>query len=471
MREAHVDSIAHLLKEAKDKQQNKPIVFLGAGMSATGEIPLASEIAQDILSKYGSNPDVKRLAKDDQTYSKLMACLTTSERNQLLNGYIEKAKVNVAYIYLAHLIKQGYVDYVLTVNFDNLILRAMARYNLFPPQYDLSILNNIPTSSIEKQSVTYLHGTYRGLRMLNTKEEIDMIRDICPKFFNRIMENRTWIVVGYSGEDPILDHIADLTTFTNNLYWVTYKDNEPNDKVKSKLLDCPNTNAYLLKGYDADSFFMRLHNELGESIPDILQNPFTSLLGTMESIVEAEPIKARLEINKRQVKDAIKRYEEGESSTKYVGKKKDIDLLIKEVIKYTTEKSFEENTDRIEEIRNIALTVNNEELNEELSNLYYRWSMLQSSNNLDESALNSCLKAPNIVSHGWLAYTFSHVKDIPNSIKNFEIALQKEGWTTKDIHELFLPQEIQSHPDFIALIKKYEAREKEEARKKKTEKK
>lgn len=462
MREAHVDSIAHLLKEAKGKQQNKPIVFLGAGMSATGEIPLAGEIAEDILSKYGSNPDVKRLAKDDQIYSKLMACLTTSERNQLLNGYIEKAKVNVAYIYLAHLIKQGYVDYVLTVNFDNLILRAMAMYNLFPPQYDLSILNNIPTSSIEKQSVTYLHGTYRGLRMLNTNEEMDMIRDICPKFFNRIMENRTWIVVGYSGEDPILDHIADLTTFTNNLYWVTYKDREPNDKVKSKLLDCPNTNAYLLKGYDADSFFMRLHAELGENIPDILQNPFTSLLGTMESIVEAEPIKARLEVNKRQVKDAIKRYEEGESSTKYVGKKKDIDLLIKEVIKYTTEQNFDENAKRIEEIRKIALTVNNEELNEELSLLYYRWSMLQSLNNLNESALRSCLKAPNIESYGWLGYTFSLVKDIPNSIKNFEIALQKEAWTTKNIHELFLPQEIQSHPDFIALMKKYEDMEKEE---------
>lgn len=453
MRDAHVDSIAHLLKEAKLKKQNKPIVFLGAGMSATGEIPLAGDIAKDILAEYGNNPNIKRLTEDEHTYYTLMSCLTTTERNQLLNGYIEKAKVNVAYIYLAHLIKQGYVDYVLTVNFDNLILRAMAMYNLFPPQYDLSILKNIPTSSIEKQSVTFLHGTYRGLRMLNTAEEMSSIKDICSKFFNRILEDRTWIVVGYSGDDPILDHIADLTTFTNNLYWVTYKDEEPNPKVKEKLLDRTNTNAYLLKGYDADSFFMRLHAELGESIPDVLQNPFTSLLSTMESIVEADPIKARLEINIRQIKDAIKRYEEGESSTKYVGKKKDIDRLIKEVIKYTTEKSFDENADRIEEIRKEALEIKFDELNRKLSELYYNWSISDPSLSPKE-CLSIYLKSPKIINYSWLGICYLYSNDMPNTLKSIEESLNRKEVSIQKTRDLF--KKIELDPDFISLLKKYE---------------
>ncbi len=464
MREAHVDSIAHLLKEAKLKQQNKPIVFLGAGMSATGEIPLAGNIAKDILSKYGSNPNIKRLTEDEHSYYKLMSCLTTTERNQLLNGYIEKAKVNVAYIYLAHLIKQGYVDYVLTVNFDNLILRAMAMYNLFPPQYDLSILKNIPTSSIEKQSVTFLHGTYRGLRMLNTNEEMSSIKDICSKFFNRILEDRTWIVVGYSGDDPILDHIADLTTFTNNLYWVTYKDEEPNPKVKEKLLDRTNTNAYLLKGYDADSFFMRLHAELGESIPDVLQNPFTSLLSTMESIVEADPIKTRLEINIRQIKYAIKEYEKGSTTRTYTKKKRDLDLLIKEVIKYTTEESFEENADRIEEIRKEALEIKNEELNNKLSKLYYKWSLKYYDKGYLAAALNTISKAI-IPSYMTYAIIYEKLEDPINTIKYLDLSLEN-----KEISLSYLKsdewEDFHSHPDFISLIKKYEAIENKKGEKK-----
>lgn len=452
MRETHIDSLAHLMKEALEKPQNKPIIFLGAGMSVTGGIPLADKIAKDILSEYGNNPDIKRLKKSDQTYAQLMACLTTNERNTLLNNYIENAKVNVGYIYLANLIKRGYVDYVLTVNFDNLLLRAMAMYNMFPPQYDLPILSKMTTSNIEKQSVTYLHGTYKGLRMLNTQEEMDMIHDTCPNFFNRIIENRTWIVVGYSGEDPILKHIADLTTFTNNLYWVTYRDNDPIDRVKTELLDKPNTNAYALKGYDADSFFIRLHAELGLETPEILDNPFTSLLNTMESIVEYEEIKSRLEINKRMIKDAIKRYEEGITPKGYTGKKKEVDLLIKEVIKYTSEGAFEENANRIEEIRQEAKLLNNKTLNEKLSILYYIWSF--SIDKDDPSSLDTAFKAPNTDNY-LIALIYDKIKDIPNTLKYLEIAIKE---APRNLMELKSPiwKHLHDNPDFIALIEKYE---------------
>ncbi|SHF01244.1 TPR end-of-group domain-containing protein [Dysgonomonas macrotermitis] len=462
MTEAQVDYIAHLLKEAKDKNYNKPIVFLGAGMSVAGGIPLAGDIAKEILATYKNNPKVRNLKEEDRTYSKLMACLTTSERNHLLNGYIKEAKVNVAYIYLADLIKQGYVDYILTVNFDNLILRAMAMYNLFPPIYDLSILKDMTTDRIERQSVTYLHGTHRGLWMLNTEEEMDRTISICPSFFNRIAERRTWIVLGYSGEDRILDAIADLGSFSNNLYWVTYKDNEPNHRVKGKLLDRPYANSSLVRGYDADSFMMRLHAELGLSTPDILQSPFTSLLNTINSIVDVNDddiyknVKERLEINKRQIKDAIKRYEEGNTPKDYTGKRKEIDLLKKEIISYTTESNFNENTLRIEQIRQEVKKINNKDLDRALSDLYDSWALSLYSVNRYESAINTALKSP-YPNNYLLACCYAELNETKVAIEYLRKSFEEDSSNEilSAINQYVPWPEIQKDPEFIALLNQY----------------
>ncbi|QIK55172.1 hypothetical protein G7051_12810 [Dysgonomonas sp. HDW5B] len=388
MTEGQIEDIAYLLKDAKNSK-NKPIVFLGAGMSVAGGIPSAYKIAEEILSRFQNKPKIKRIKKEDRTYAKLMACLTTAERNTLLNEYIEKAKINVGYIYLAHLIKEGYIDYVLTVNFDNLILRAMAMYNLFPPTYDLSILNDMTTSNIETQSVTYLHGTHRGLWMLNTQDELNKISKTCSSFLNKIAERRTWIVIGYSGEDKLLDEIANLGSFTNDLYWVTYKDNEPSQRVQEKLLNLPNNNTYWVKGYDADLFMLRLHSEVGLPTPDILYKPFTTLQNTINSIVEISDehrnAKGQLEITKRHVKDAIRLYEEGASRRNYGTKEVNIDLLRKEIIKYTAEESFEENANRIEEIRKDAIEIKDKDLNDGLVKLYFHWGIrLYIQNNRDK---------------------------------------------------------------------------------------
>lgn len=378
MTEGQIEDIAYLLKDAKNSK-NKPIVFLGAGMSVAGDIPSADKIAEEILSRFQNKPKIKRIKKEDRTYAKLMVCLTTAERNTLLNEYIEKAKINVGYIYLAHLIKEGYIDYVLTVNFDNLILRAMAMYNLFPPTYDLSILNDMTTSNIETQSVTYLHGTHRGLWMLNTQDELNKISKTCSSFLSRITERRTWIVIGYSGEDKLLDEIANLGSFTNDLYWVTYKDNEPSQRVQDKLLNQPNKNAYLIKGYDADLFMLRLHSEVGLPTPDILYKPFTTLQNTINSIVEISDehknIKGQLEITKRHVKDAIRLYEEGAARRSYGTKEVNIDLLKKEIIKYIMELDFEENIERIEDIRKEVEEIKDKELNVFLASLYNSWGL------------------------------------------------------------------------------------------------
>ncbi len=470
MTEGQIEDIAYLLKDAKNSK-NKPIVFLGAGMSVAGGIPSADKIAEEILSRFQNKPKIKRIKKEDRTYAKLMACLTTAERNTLLNEYIEKAKINVGYIYLAHLIKEGYIDYVLTVNFDNLILRAMAMYNLFPPTYDLSILNDMTTSNIETQSVTYLHGTHRGLWMLNTQDELNKISKTCSSFLNKIAERRTWIVIGYSGEDKLLDEIANLGSFTNDLYWVTYKDNEPSQRVQEKLLNLPNNNTYLVKGYDADLFMLKLHSEVGLKTPDILYKPFTTLQNTINSIVEISDehrnAKGQLEITKRHVKDAIRLYEEGASRRNYSTKEVNIDLLRKEIIKYITEGNFEENTDRIEEIRKEAEEINNKELNIALADLYNSWAVeLWVDEEYNESIYKTLvsieLNNKNHLFHYNLASLYAVTGDKKNALKHLQEYFKLSGDLSFSLEDDSDWNAYRDDPDFIALIKEYEEKEQKE---------
>lgn len=172
MKEIKIEHLAYLLKQAKENNQPQPIFFLGAGASHSGNIPLASEIIVQILRDYSQSPFVKDLPEEQRTYAKLMDCLQPAERDRLLKKYIDEAKINVTHIYLAQLLKMGFVDYVLTVNFDNLMLRALALYNIFPATYDLAILKDLTTSKFKEKSVVYLHGQSHGLWLLNTPEEM-----------------------------------------------------------------------------------------------------------------------------------------------------------------------------------------------------------------------------------------------------------------------------------------------------------
>ncbi|WP_419768451.1 TPR end-of-group domain-containing protein [Arcobacter sp.] len=376
MQESTIEELAYLLKEAKKGNINQPIVFLGAGASKSGGIPLAGDIVSDILKDYKDNPTVKK--DKDKSYTSLMNCLLPQQRNNLLKGYIDNAKINVTHIYLAQLIKNDFIDYVLTVNFDNLMLRALALYNIYPPTYDMAVLKDLTTSTFPKKSVVYLHGQHHGLWLLNTDEELKKVNEVIPPILNSI-KDRPWIFVGYSGNDPIFKHLIKLGRFDNGLYWVSYKDSIPSDCILENLLEKENTNSYLIKGFDSDSFMIKLNSELKLDQPEILEEPFTFLQKSLDNIVDIEDeenfkgVKERLEIVKKQVNEAIDIYEKGNSSKKNTKEEIDIDLLKKEIIDILLSYNFDEN--KINKLLLKVKKVNNFEINNLTSNLFNLWGI------------------------------------------------------------------------------------------------
>ena len=347
MKEIKIEHLSYLLKQAKANKKPQPIFFLGAGFSRSGGIPLASEVISKILQDYSESPFISELPTDQRTYAKLMGCLLPDQRDELLKKYIDDAKVNVAHIYLAQLISEGYVDYILTVNFDNLTLRALAFYNIFPSTYDMAILKDLTTSTFKEKSVVYLHGQHHGLWLLNTPDEMQKVKNTVPRIFDSITNKRPWIFIGYSGEDPIFEHVKKLGRFDNGLYWVTFNDNNPNENVRQFLSD-PNTNAFVIKGYDADSFTLKLNRELGLEQPIIIDKPFTALKNVLEEIVDIDEqdhfkgVKERLDISKKQVAEAIRQFEKGLVEIERDITENKIDILKKEIINLMIAEKYDE---------------------------------------------------------------------------------------------------------------------------------
>ncbi|TSJ43719.1 hypothetical protein FO440_05885 [Mucilaginibacter corticis] len=371
-----IDHLAYIIKEAEKRGRPKPIVFLGAGASRSAGIPDAKTIAKTIITDYPSNPKIKKLKEEERTYSRLMDTLQPSERNELLKSLIDKAKINVTHVYLAQMMKLGFIDYFLTVNFDNLMQRALALYNIFPPTYDISILKDITTTSFHPKSITYLHGQHNGLWLLNTKDEMEKVKEIVPPILNKISNGRIWIIIGYSGGDPIFDHIVNLGRFDDGLYWVGYKENDPADNVIKDLLDKSNTNSFLIKDYDADSFCLKLNTELGNPEPSIFDQPFSFLKSSLDNIVDIEntetykSVRERLDDSKKMVEDAIQKYEGKNQSIKEMT---DRDIrkskLKKSLINALIKNDYENNDDLFTE----GITLNDAEINELLSRLYNDW--------------------------------------------------------------------------------------------------
>ena len=362
MRKADIEDLAYLIKNSKEK----PIIFLGAGASITGNIPIAKTIVEDILKKYKDNPRVRK--DTEKTYKSLMDCLLPNERNTLLKGYIDDAKINVTHIYLAQFIKNELIDYVLTVNFDNLMLRALALYNIYPPTYDMAILKDITTSTFPTKSIVYLHGQHHGLWLLNTEEELKKVKEVIPPILNSI-KDRPWIFIGYSANDPIFEHIIRLGRFDKGLYWITREETRILDKVKENLLDKENTNSFLIEGYDSDSFMLELNTKLELEQPEILEKPFSYLKNCLDNIVDIQDeehfkgIKERLEIIKTQVDKSIDTYENKDKENN----------LIKEIIDLRLKENFDEK--RINEIYQETLKSKNQQLKDSLSNLFNKWGI------------------------------------------------------------------------------------------------
>ncbi len=274
-----IDDIVETLHGARRDGRGCSLL-IGAGRSVSAGIPSAAGFVERIEQLY---PD-KYEAAARKTYPDCMAALDDAERRYLLSEYIDTANINWANICIALLMHEGYVDRLLTVNFDPLIVRACALLGDFPAVYDLAASQLFRPHLVPKKAVLHLHGQHTGFLVFNTDEEVRGQSERLGPVFLDAGRARPWIVAGYSGEnDPVFEHLASVSRFDKSLYWVVRGDGQPPKHVTEQLL-IEGKGAYYANADDADSFFITLTQKLGLFPPAFVTGPFTHLSDLIDTL-------------------------------------------------------------------------------------------------------------------------------------------------------------------------------------------
>ena len=287
-----IEDIVETLKNAKERGK-KCTALIGAGCSVTGGIPTAQGFVDVIKEKY---PRAYGRA-EEKTYPKCMAQLAVSEQRDLIAHFVDQAKINWAHIALAQLMKVGYIDRVLTTNFDPLVLRACALVGLYPATYDFATSQLFQPDKIPEQAIFHLHGQRTGFILINTDEAFEKHSKLLAPVFEDAGRGRVWLVAGYSGEnDPVFEHLANVDCFDNKLYWIGYKENEPPSHLRDRLL-IEGKYAFYTKGFDADDFFVTLAQMLNCFPPDFVSRPFSHLENLFDTLTPYSIPKTTTSIN------------------------------------------------------------------------------------------------------------------------------------------------------------------------------
>ncbi len=255
--EAPVAQIAELMRNQRSIGSSV-CMLLGAGVSVSSGIPDANGIMDDLRDKF-----TKTVATaTEETYSAYMSTLVDGVRRRWINNYLRRAKLNSSAIAVARLAGEGYVDRILTTNFDELIERALTMLNCTSTVHDFASSHAFNPGEATGLRLFYLHGRAKGFLLLNTAKEIASLSRKLTPLFRDSNTRRAWVIVGYSGRDrPVFDAIRNLNGYDFGLFWVGYRRQSPSDRVQRHLLSRPN--AFFVRTDDSDQFFDELLNELG----------------------------------------------------------------------------------------------------------------------------------------------------------------------------------------------------------------
>lgn len=283
--ERTIDDVVELLKPA-GKRPRRCTLLIGAGCSVDAGVPLAREFVGEIRKRYPQayKRAGKKTESEDPGYPACMAELPPAQRRDLIAEYVDRARINWTHVCIARLLQAGYVDRVLTTNFDFLVVKACALLGEFPAIYDFAASQLFKPADIPERAVFYLHGQRTGFVLMNVQEEMKAHSKRLAPVFQDAGSGRVWIVVGYSGlSDPVFDQLARIKVFDNGLYWVGFQDGEPPRHVAEKLL-VRKKNAFFVPGYDANSFFVTLAQRLGIFPPPLVTRPFSHLKALLDTL-------------------------------------------------------------------------------------------------------------------------------------------------------------------------------------------
>ena len=249
-------------KELIEKSKN--LTFLvGAGCSIDKPScqPAGRSMMYDIINYVLPNSEIPKITeitnKNILRFESLVEVVRDNlDKDLVLIDYYEQCnKPNVQHFFLAEMIKQGH--FVMTTNFDFLIEHALIQSNI-PKDDIIPIITkddflkySDPTDYLRngKKMLIKIHGSTKNIitkkstrdsliatiqAFGSNKEGVNVFQVEAHKYslFEYITNNRTLIIMGYSGSDDF-DIVPTLKVLKNikNIVWINYTNEPTNENV------------------------------------------------------------------------------------------------------------------------------------------------------------------------------------------------------------------------------------------------
>ncbi|PHR61178.1 MAG: hypothetical protein COA43_04155 [Robiginitomaculum sp.] len=278
-----IESVADAMRRAKKDPSTDFAFITGAGCSLSAGIPLASTLAKEIQKKHAFQCR-KLSGKDKENYGKCMANIDKKERIAILAPYLKNAKVNWAHIAIASMLEAGYIDRILTFNFDSVLARACGMVGQYPAVYDYGSAASSSTDHIVNPAIIHLHGQGHGHTLLNTGRETEQHVKNLRSLLQDTFDTHKILIVGYSGQsDAAFEEMNTIYNDRNQLFWAGFEEKLPHH-ITSLLSESDIANY--IANADADFFLMDLARELGCFPPVLMKNPYEHLLKELKPLAE-----------------------------------------------------------------------------------------------------------------------------------------------------------------------------------------
>lgn len=270
-------SLAHAIHS----RPRRYALLLGSGVSRAAGIPTGWEILGELIARVrslegadGDDDNVKWFAKrfgKSPDYSQVVKRLahTDYERQEMLRGFFEPAadgqgtsdkKPTAAHRAIARLVKGGFVQIIVTTNFDRLVETALADEGIHATviSSEHQVAGMVPL--VHQQAVVFkLNGDYRDPSIRNTVEELREYEPATAGLLNQICESYGLVVCGWSGDwDLALRTAVEATTARRfSMYWASRST--PSERAQSLIHA---RDAEVVLGMDADRFFDELADKV-----------------------------------------------------------------------------------------------------------------------------------------------------------------------------------------------------------------
>lgn len=225
-------------------------LLLGSGVSTEAGIPtgwtVVSNLAQRIAASEGTSIDddakpidwYEETYDEPATYENLIEGLakTQTERRSLLERFFEPDEEEAergektpteAHESIAWLVDNGYIDVILTTNFDQLIEQALRDQGVNPV-----IISGKETAQgaepLQHQDavVVKVNGDYKQTNVKNLSYELESYSEPVQRIIDRVFQEYGLVVCGWSGEydTRLRQSLQECETHRYATYWTYYSD-------------------------------------------------------------------------------------------------------------------------------------------------------------------------------------------------------------------------------------------------------